>query len=195
MIRQRGSHRFYRATVDGVTAQTTVPQHVGDLETGTLAAIEHSMEPAFGRGGCVAEVIYGVVVTRQDDWWLARVPSLAGAHTESRTLATLDRDVREVIALVEDLPAGAEAALRLSWEFRTGDAIIDELTAALRNRRIELVQAESDLAARTAALARRLRSQWSVRDVATLLGISPQRVSQIAPDERPMRRGRRRSAA
>lgn len=51
MVRQRGSHRFYRAVGDnGTTAQTTVPQHGGDIPKGTLSAIERSMEPAFGQG-------------------------------------------------------------------------------------------------------------------------------------------------
>ncbi len=51
LVRQRGSHRFYRATGDdGVHAQTTVPQHSGDIPKGTLTAIERSMEPVFGKG-------------------------------------------------------------------------------------------------------------------------------------------------
>ena len=49
-IRQRGSHRLYRATVNGVTVQTTVAQHTGDIPNGTLRAIERDMEPAFGKG-------------------------------------------------------------------------------------------------------------------------------------------------
>ncbi len=49
-LRQRGSHRLYRAAKDGVTAQTTVPQHTGDIPTGTLAAIRRDMEPVFGKG-------------------------------------------------------------------------------------------------------------------------------------------------
>ena len=50
MVRQRGSHRRYRATGNGVTASTTVPQHSGDIPGGTLAAIERDMEPVFGKG-------------------------------------------------------------------------------------------------------------------------------------------------
>jgi predicted RNA binding protein YcfA (HicA-like mRNA interferase family) len=49
-LRQRGSHRFYEATVDGVTARTIVPQHSGDIPTGTLNAIKKDMQPAFGEG-------------------------------------------------------------------------------------------------------------------------------------------------
>jgi predicted RNA binding protein YcfA (HicA-like mRNA interferase family) len=50
ILRQKGSHRFYSITVDGVTARTTVPQHTGDIPNGTLRAIEKDMEPALGKG-------------------------------------------------------------------------------------------------------------------------------------------------
>lgn len=49
-VRQRGSHRMYTATVNGVKAITTVPQHTGDIPKGTLRAIERDMEPVFGKG-------------------------------------------------------------------------------------------------------------------------------------------------
>ena len=50
VLRQRGSHRFYSVTVADVTAQTTVPQHSGDLPRGLLAKIQHDLEPALGKG-------------------------------------------------------------------------------------------------------------------------------------------------
>lgn len=138
---------------------------------------------------------YRVVVTREDGTWLADVPQLAGAHTEARSLAGLDAAVREVIALVEDLPEGAEPGLQLAFEYHTGDAALDEQTAWLRAERDRIRREDSALTEFTEQLARRLRPTWSVRDVAALLGVSPQRISQIAPDERPSRRGRRRAAA
>jgi len=48
-VRQRGSHRMYIATADGVTARTTVPQHPGDIPTGLLRAIERDLEQVFGK--------------------------------------------------------------------------------------------------------------------------------------------------
>lgn len=50
MIRQRGSHRFYRVATGTQTATTTVPQHGGDIPVGTLKAIEHDLEPVLGKG-------------------------------------------------------------------------------------------------------------------------------------------------
>lgn len=51
-IRQRGSHRLYRATGEdsGISAQTVVPQHPGDIAAGTLRHIENDLKPVFGEG-------------------------------------------------------------------------------------------------------------------------------------------------
>jgi len=45
-IRTVGSHKRYRVTVDGVTA---VPQHPGDIPTGTLRKIQSDLASALGR--------------------------------------------------------------------------------------------------------------------------------------------------
>ena len=53
---------------------------------------------------------YRVVVIHDEKsgWWSATVSDLPGAHTEAKTLEDLDRAVREVIALMLDLPEGRE---------------------------------------------------------------------------------------
>ena len=55
MVRQVGSHRRYMVVfIDdaGVEAKavTIVPQHAGDIPTGTLRAIERDLEAALGKG-------------------------------------------------------------------------------------------------------------------------------------------------
>lgn len=69
---------------------------------------------------------YRVVVTREDESWLADVPGVPGTHTWAKDLPALDASVREVIALVEDLPQGAEAELNLCYEYHACDAHLDE---------------------------------------------------------------------
>jgi len=49
-MRTVGSHKRYEVTRDGVTAKTTVPQHPGDIPTGTLRAIENDLAPVLGKG-------------------------------------------------------------------------------------------------------------------------------------------------
>lgn len=123
---------------------------------------------------------YRVVVTREHDAWLADVPGLAGAHTYARTLPALDQAVREVIVLADDRPDEDMPALRLSYDYHTGDADIDAATASVRDLRDRAQQVSAAATARTSEVAALLVARGlSVRDAAAMLGISPQRVSQL----------------
>lgn len=125
---------------------------------------------------------YRVVVTREGDAWLADVPELPGAHTWAKNLPGLDRAVRELIALVEDLPDGIEPSLRLQYSYDIGDPELNAVTAHLRAERERIVREERQLAEQTAAVAAQLAERsMSVRDAAALLAVSPQRISQLTP--------------
>ncbi len=125
---------------------------------------------------------YRVVVTREDGHWLADVPSLAGAHTYARSLPALDHAVREVVVLAADLPDEAMPSLVLDYEYHTGDASLDATALEIRQIRRQADELAAAAAARTGRAAAELVAKGlSVRDVAALLGISPQRVSQLAP--------------
>jgi hypothetical protein len=131
----------------------------------------------------VAEVkTYHVVVTREGDGWLAVIPELPGAHTDARSLRSLDGYVREVVALVEDLPDGAESQLVLDYEFHTGDEEVDALVAEARYARHQ-AEAEqrraSELTMRALTRLVERRPSLSRRDTAALLDISHQRVQQL----------------
>jgi hypothetical protein len=117
---------------------------------------------------------YHVVVTRDGDGWMADVPVLPGTHTWA-----LDRSVREVIGLVEDLPRSAEAALDLEMDYRTGDPVLDERAGRLRALRREQERAAAEIASDTSELLRRFAAQLSVGDAAVLLGVSKGRISQL----------------
>jgi DNA-directed RNA polymerase specialized sigma24 family protein len=137
---------------------------------------------------------YRVVVRRDPEdarFWLADVDGVDGAHTSSRSLATLDRYVREVIVLADDLPDGAEGRLALEWHYRTGDPEVDAATEQLRQRRAELESANRDLAEHTGQLARRLvtAAGFSIREAAALLSVSPARVDQLI--QQPKKRARK----
>lgn len=123
---------------------------------------------------------YRVVVTREDGRWLADLPALAGAHTYARSLPALDQAVREVIVLAADLPDEAMPGLALDYEYHTGDASLDAAALEIRQTRRQAEKLAAVAAARTGPAAAELVAKgWSVRDVAALLGISPQRVSQL----------------
>lgn len=48
-VHTAGSHKRYQVTVDGQSTATAVPQHPGDLSTGTLHKIEKDLAPVLGR--------------------------------------------------------------------------------------------------------------------------------------------------
>ena len=133
---------------------------------------------------------YRVVVTREGDQWLADVPELEGAHTYAATLRKLDQYVREVVVMAADLPDEAMPSLELEYEYRLGDELLDQRIERIRKNRavIEQIQREVDadtenvlqLALTPAGL------HLSQRDVADLIGLSHQRISQLVnevPDE------------
>lgn len=120
------------------------------------------------------------VVTREGNAWLADVPDVPGAHTWARDLVKLDKNVREVIALMLDLPDGVESGLDIEWDYRTGSADLDDLSAALRSRRAEVERVARELADRTSrAVAEFVKEGFSLRDIAGLTGLSYQRVGQL----------------
>lgn len=128
----------------------------------------------------MSERVYRVVVTREDSQWLADVPELQGAHTYARSLPTLDHAVREVIVLAADLPDEAMPDLVIDYDYHTGDPELDDTAVAVRRLRRQADELAASAAARTEQVAAKLVARGlSVRDVAALLGISPQRVSQL----------------
>lgn len=124
----------------------------------------------------MSDHVYQVIVTREDGAWLADVPELEGAHTFARSLPSLDRAVREVVVLAADLSDEAMPNLELDYVYRTGDPRIDRDAAKVRQLRSQLAEVES----LTAESIYALTPELSVRDAGVLLGVSPQRVSQVA---------------
>ena len=132
---------------------------------------------------------YHVVVTRDDDGWMADVAALPGTHTWAKTLRALDRNIREVIGMVEDLPRSAEASLDLDLEYRTGDPDLDARSSELRTRRREIERNAAEIASETRELAGQLAGQLPVSDTAVLLGVSKGRITQLqVPHPRNTRR-------
>ena len=123
---------------------------------------------------------YNVDVSRENEDWLATVTNLEGVSTWATTFANLDRNVREAIALAEDLPEGAESSLTISWSAPTDSPELDTAIQVAQLRR-DLVQAQQDLEPKVrSAIFALTQAGWSVRDQAALLGMTAGRVSQLA---------------
>jgi predicted RNase H-like HicB family nuclease len=132
----------------------------------------------------VEEVVKTYHVTYERDecgWWVASVRGLRGCHTQGRTVDEARRRIVEAMKLFVDnahsakivddvkLPASAKKAIRAY--------------ATLR-RKAELEDRRAVLAARRAVrLLRGGRLRMSARDAARALGLSHQRVHQLAHEK------------
>lgn len=108
-------------------------------------------------------------------WWVLEVPEV-GAVSQVRRLDQIADEMREAVAYL----AGVDESM---VEFDVRPSLSPELEAArerVRSLHAAADRATSEAAAASRSTARRLRSEGlPVRDVGTLMGISPQRVSQL----------------
>lgn len=119
---------------------------------------------------------YTVSVWREPEGgWSASAEGLDGAFTAGDSLAEVDRNIRESIAVTLDLPRGAEAAMDIDLRVRF-DQTIDQLVADTLQAR-QAAARSVELTANAVHVLR--RRGLSIRDVATVLGITPGRVGQL----------------
>jgi hypothetical protein len=123
---------------------------------------------------------YKIDITREGRWWMVHIPEVGGI-TQARRLAEAPMMAREYIALDRGIPL-REITVEIA-SVRVEEPASRELLEAARQIR--------DMRARASALEResaeraREYAHWLVergvpiRDIAALLEISPQRVSQL----------------
>lgn len=135
---------------------------------------------------------YRITIEMGDNgWWTVDVPDVPGAHTEAQTLARARHNAREVIALMLDLPRGAEETIELEERI----VLPEEVEGVVEW--VRRVRAEAEAAAEVArqatedalAAMEKYLPELGIRDRAELLGLSFQRVAQLRPGA--PRRGRR----
>jgi predicted RNase H-like HicB family nuclease len=127
---------------------------------------------------------FRVVYERDDNGrWFVRCPDVQGAHSHGRTLPSSRRNIREAIAIVLDLED--DTSFDLSEEIRLHDselqqAINDATTQRADVRRLEQLAAQATREAISESMGS--NDALSNRDLAELLGLSHQRVQQLAAD-------------
>jgi len=129
---------------------------------------------------------YRVEVTRERDAWLADVPEVPGVHTFTRSLSELQRAVREAIVVMTDRPDAALDDFDLDVHYDIGDGL--SAVEKARQAREDAERAELASAAAIRDAIRCLPSGMSTRDIALLIGISHQRVSQVRGESNQRRR-------
>ena len=135
---------------------------------------------------------YRIVIEMGDNgWWTIDVPEVPGAHSEAQTLARARHNAREVIALMLDLPEGAEETMELEERLILPKEIQSYVERARSARQKAEKAAELTRQATEDALAviETHLPELGLRDRAELVGLSYQRVAQLHPGA--PRRGRR----
>ena len=118
--------------------------------------------------------IYQVRAKRWEHGWELHVAGVG--VTQSRTLWDAEEMARDLISRREDLPDTA-FTVTITPEIGGG---LDEESRAARDAVTSADRAQRQAAAQSRAAARRLRQAGlSGRDIAKVLGVSPQRVSQL----------------
>jgi predicted RNase H-like HicB family nuclease len=114
-------------------------------------------------------------VLGDDGLWTASVREVRGAHTQGRSIAQARRRIREALSLFVGNARSAVLVdhIRVDAGTRT---MLREATAA-RARAVRQQRAASRSVAR---VVKKLTGQMSIRDAGEILGVSPQRVQQLA---------------
>lgn len=119
----------------------------------------------------------------EDGWWAVSADDVRGAHSHGQTLAAARRNIREAIALMDDLPAGAEDTMALDEKVILPPAS-DEARAAVWAARMEQELAATRLREATGQALEVFAKEFpdlGLRDLAELFGLSYQRVAQLVP--------------
>jgi len=112
-------------------------------------------------------------------WWIVTVPEVQGCRTQGRSLAEGRRRIREALALFIDEGAAEKASL--VDDIRLPAATRDVLHQASAARaQLDKVQSRAKKATESAARALTRKAGLSVRDAAEMLGVSHQRIQQLA---------------
>jgi hypothetical protein len=124
---------------------------------------------------------YKVEIAREGRWWMIHIPAVNGL-TQARRLAEAPTMAREYIALDRGIPL-REISVHVASVRMEEPASRELLESA---RQIKDMRAQASELERDSAEQARKFAHWlvahgvPVRDIAALLEISPQRVSQLA---------------
>jgi len=121
----------------------------------------------------------------ESGWWVASVRELRGCHTQGRTVDEARRRIREAIELFVDNARAVKIVDQVKLPVVAKKAI--RAYAALRKKAQQEDRRAALAARRAVRVLRGGRLKMSARDAARLLGLSHQRVHQLAHEKREQR--------
>jgi len=121
---------------------------------------------------------YRAVAVRDGRWWFLQVPGEEGLFTQVRRLDQAESMLREVIGLMRKIPEDSFDVVVEPDLSSIGDlrAVIER---AVEERDRAAAAQDSASAAIRDAVAQIRASGFTTRDAGTLVGVSPQRISQL----------------
>jgi len=125
---------------------------------------------------------YTVALTNEDGIWLIEAVDLEGVRSFGRTVSDAARNVREAIAAAEDLDEWEKLNLVFTIDDEAASVALKRLRQAKQEE--EQASAERDQALQGVIEVLRSSQGMSYRDIGTVIGLSHQRVAQLAPQAR-----------
>lgn len=129
------------------------------------------------------EMTVNVVFTKEGNNWTVVAPDVHPAHSWGPNLRSATKHIKEAIALVLDLPEGAEQLIELDADYRIEGMKSNEVSvfrhAKTARQDLHDVQKQADETLKE-AVAHGRKHGLSTRDIATMTGVSHQRVAQIS---------------
>ena len=120
---------------------------------------------------------YTAVCEPGERWWAIRVPGVRGVYSQARRLDRVEYMARDAIALMLEVP---EDSFRVVVKPDLGSEL-DAAVDRARKARVRAERAQHEAAeASTVAITKLLALGLSMREAGQILGLSHQRVAQIA---------------
>ena len=131
----------------------------------------------------VAQVTtYTVHAEKHDGWWLLTSPDAPGAVSQVRALSQADAHAREATAFVRGV---SQDDVEVEVVAKLPERLQRKVAAVKRSQR-EAEKVQRAAAARSRDAVAELRAAgFKGAEVAVVLGLSPQRVSQLSRDRQP----------
>ncbi len=121
---------------------------------------------------------YTAQCRRVGGWWAISVPEVPRVHTQTRRLDQVESMARDAIALLLDVPENSFDVVVKPLLPRSLQVEVERVRR-LREK-ADFVQREATAASAEAVLDLASRGHLTVRDIGRILGISHQRVDQLA---------------